>query len=439
VPNLLDTLRANPYAAYVYSYPHKTAHRPLVPRVPLEELWAPQPRDALFLYLHVPFCEHRCGYCNLFSTTNPKPELVTAYLDAVERQARRTMAALGSARFARFAMGGGTPTVLDVAQLTRVFDLLEKVLGAELQALSSCVEVSPATATREKLRLLRERGVERVSIGVQSFLDTETAGIYRVQQATRAEEAIRQICELEFPTLNIDLIYGLPSQTPSTWVASLERALRFEPEEIYLYPLYVRPLTGLGKLERDGPDRRLELYRLGRDLLASHGYRQSSMRMFRRGAAPEPGRHDRYRCQEDGMVGLGCGARSYTEHLHYCSPFGVSPARVRSILESFSARTEDDFGFADHGIRLDDEDRRRRHLLLSLFAGELDVLAHRERFGAGDFPELAQVDQLVGCGLATREGSRVVLTPEGVELSDAVGPWLFSDRVRALMASAEVR
>src|SRR3982751_3452141 len=107
----------SPYVSYSYAYPHKTAYRALEPAVALSELWSGERRDALFLYLHVPFCEMRCGFCNLFTTANPRESLVDQYLAALERQARGVARAIGPMKIARLAIGGGTPTFLDAAGL----------------------------------------------------------------------------------------------------------------------------------------------------------------------------------------------------------------------------------------------------------------------------------------------------------------------------------
>src|SRR5205085_12428903 len=98
--------------------------------------------------------------------------------------------------------------------------------------------------------------------------------------------------------------------------ASWREALHWDPEELYLYPLYIRPQTGLGRRNGDGVEHRTDLYRLGRDLLLSQGYRQASLRCFRKPSTALP---TNYGCQRDGMIGLGCGARSYTRELHYGS------------------------------------------------------------------------------------------------------------------------
>ena len=424
------------YEAYLYSYPHKTSYRPLSPAVELGPLWASEKRDALSLYLHVPFCESRCGYCNLFSVPRPKPELVGSYLEALARQARQVRAALGRASFARFALGGGTPTFLEPRALGGLLDLAERTMGTELAKIPSSVEVSPATADRDRLTLLRGRGIGRISIGVQSFVESEVAAVHRSQAAGEARRAIALIRELGFPILNVDLIYGLPGQDGASWRSSLEEALRFAPEEIYLYPLYVRPMTGLGRSSGKWDDVRVQLYRVGRDHLLARGYRQVSMRMFRLASKAEPA-GPVYHCQEDGMVGLGTGARSYTSALHYSTPYALAGGRVRGIVESFAASTDAQLATARYGIWLDGEDQRRRFVILSLLADGLDLVEYRRRFSSDARADLQQLGELVEASLAGLQGDRLVLSAEGIERSDAIGPWLRSRKVADLMAAWE--
>lgn len=434
----LEPREETPYGAYLYSYPHKTAYRPLDSPVALGSLWAGQKRDALSLYVHVPFCESRCGYCNLFSAARPDASLVDAYVGAVARQARVVRGALGEAGFARFAIGGGTPTFLSARALEILLDAAERTMGADLRRIPGSVEVSPATADGEKLRLLRSRGVTRVSIGVQSFVDAEVGAVQRSQRRAEAEQAIERIRAEGFPTLNVDLIYGLPGQDEGTWAASLQAALRFAPEEIYLYPLYVRPLTSLGRSSRRWDDVRLALYRAGREVLLSRGYRQQSMRMFRLQSAAEEAAPI-YRCQDDGMIGLGTGARSYTSALHYASVYAMGHDRVRSIIEEFVGSDDAAFGFARNGIWLDDEDQRRRFVILSLLADGVDLDAYRERFGAEALEDLPQLGELLEAGWVHRDTAALRLTEAGLERSDVIGPWLRSERVKRLMADYELR
>jgi oxygen-independent coproporphyrinogen III oxidase len=433
----MNTFEQQPlYAGYAYGYPHKTAYRALDKPVALREAWTAERRDALFLYLHAPFCEMRCGFCNLFTTANPPARFAQDYLAALHRQAVRTREAVGRAAFARLAIGGGTPTYLDESSLESLFEIAERIFGVDPQNIPVSVETSPLTAETGKLRLLRERGVDRISIGVQSFIEAEVNAVGRSQKTAVVEQALDRIRSIGFPTLNIDLIYGLPGQTTGSWLASLGAALRFAPEELYLYPLYVRPLTGLERRGRRAEgDLRLECYRAGRRLLLESGYRQISMRMFR-AAQARAADGPVYCCQTDGMIGLGCGARSYTATLHYSSEYAVGAAGIREILAAYIAKPDEAFDFAEYGFALDGAERLRRYVIQSLLQVEgLDLIAYRARFGSDapdDLPELARFEDR---GLAMRDGDRLRLTEAGLEMSDVIGPALYSARVRNLMGS----
>ncbi|MFD6313947.1 STM4012 family radical SAM protein [Streptomyces nigra] len=435
-----------PYQHYVYAYPHKTAYRPLPDRPSLTSLWAREDKSALSLYLHIPFCEVRCGFCNLFTRIGAPDGLTGAYLDALERQATAVRDALGDddgTRFATAAFGGGTPTFLTARELNRLCDIAEHRMGADLRAAPLSVEASPATATTDRLAVLAERGTTRLSLGVQSFVDSEARAAVRPQRRADVEAALGRIRDAAIPVLNIDLIYGIDGQTEETWLHSLDAALAWRPEELYLYPLYVRPLTGLDRHRPDSgrdpawDEQRLRLYRSGRDHLLAQGYVQQSMRMFRRADAPPQGADD-YACQTDGMIGLGCGARSYTSALHYSFDYAVGMHEIRGIIDDYVATT--DFSRAAVGYRIDPREARRRHLLQSLLQAEgLDTADYRARFGslpAGDFG--AELDALAHQGwLADPTGARLRLTPEGLAHSDAIGPRLFSPAVRAAMAAYE--
>lgn len=453
IQNLKSKIAQSPYQAYVYSYPHKTAYRPFTPPIYLPELWTQQDRQALFLYIHIPFCEMRCGFCNLFTTVSHNEDFISQYVRTLQRQAQRMKAVLGDASFARFAIGGGTPTQLPIGHLETVLDIAENTMGAKLQKIPISVEVSPETATEEKLKLLRSHSVDRVSIGVQSFIESEVLATQRRQSNIQVEAALTRIKQAGFPTLNIDLIYGLPGQTVDTWLQSIHTALRFQPEEIYLYPLYVRPLTGLGRTDKEWDDIRLACYREGRSLLLSQGYTQVSMRMFQRveggqGSNFSPSSPHTphtfpspvYCCQADGMVGLGCGARSYTNSLHYSNEYAVGAKGISDILQAYIQTADELFEYAHYGFQLDAEEQRRRYILLSLLSDEgLNFVSYRQRFASevdADFPELAE---LLSLNLAIKDEDSLHLTEFGIERSDTIGAWLFSGKVQELMQGYELK
>ena len=381
----------------------------------------------------------RCGFCNLFTKSRPAPELVSEYLDTLARQAAQIRHDVGAASFARFAIGGGTPTYLDITALEVVLNLAEETLGADLSRIGGSVEVSPGTVDTEKLRLLHDRGIDRVSIGVESFNEAEAAAVFRPQKTSTVGRALEMIRDSGIPRLNLDLIYGLPGQTVASWLVSVRQALKVRPEEIFLYPLYVRPLTGLGRVGGEWDDIRQACYREARSLLIGEGYTQSSMRMFRASHTPGEVGPD-YRCQEDGMIGLGCGARSYTSTLHYASEYAVGARGVSEILENYVRRPDSSFAVADFGFRLDLEERKRRHIIQSLLSSEgLELSSYTRRFETDVFEDLPELAELESLGLARLAEGFLRLNEEGIERSDVIGPWLYSTTVRELMEDYSCR
>ncbi len=188
----------------------------------------------------------RCGFCNLFTTANPRGELPTAYLDTLRREARRTAGGARSGTVARLAIGGGTPTYLDAAGLHALFDIAQDARRrpAVHRSRSRPRQRPPRPSGCARCA---SAGADRISIGVQSFIEDEAQAAGRSQRTVDVERALEAIRAPGFPTLNIDLIYGIQGRQSASWLDSLRAALRYAPEELYLYPLYVRPLTGLGQ------------------------------------------------------------------------------------------------------------------------------------------------------------------------------------------------
>ncbi|MFD6348051.1 STM4012 family radical SAM protein [Streptomyces roseolus] len=442
-----------PYEQYVYAYPHQKAYRLLENGPLLSELWAGERLDALSLYVHIPFCEMRCGFCNLFTRTGTPEEVTRDFLGTLERQARVTREALEAKgepiRFHLAAFGGGTPTYLTADELTRLCDISEHIMGADLKAASWSVETSPATATEDRIAVLAERGATRLSIGVQSFIDEEARAAVRPQKREEVEAALARLKEADFPILNIDLIYGIDGQTERTFKVSLDAALAWEPEEIYLYPLYVRPLTGLSsrhaKTLQEWNDQRLRLYRYGRDHLLSAGYEQTSMRVFRRigTAAVEDtdGSSISEYNQQAGMVGLGVGARSFTTDLHYTTDYAVAVPEVRRIIDDYIATPTERFRRAQWAFAMDAGERRRMYTLQHLLESTgLRTADYHHRFATrfeDDFGP--QLDALLKRNWLREKGGVLTLTLEGMAWADAVGPLFFSDRVRTNMSAYQDR
>jgi oxygen-independent coproporphyrinogen III oxidase len=425
----------NAYPGYVYSYPHKKAYRPLDPPRELREVWAGEDRDHLFCYVHIPFCTQRCSFCNLFTYVPGEASPSETYVEALAREVDLVAEAIGRARFARLYVGGGTPTYLTTPELRRLVRSLRASLGVVPDRTEGCIECSPETIDAEKVEALRELGFRRVSLGVQSFREEELRQVNRRFDPRLHDEAIRLIGRANFAHFNIDLIYGLPGQTLATWRDSLARAVHGPATSLFLYPLYVRPLTGLGvrRMALDAPTTHemAAMYDHARDRLARVGFRQASMRQFRRDRADEGGE---YRCQQDGMLGLGAGARSYTRGLHYSTPWRMVARNIRAVVEDYETQMGAGDTRVSHGFALDDDERRRRAVIQSLLFDGLRL----EDF-ADDPREVfaEEFDALLEEGLVALEPDSIRLTPLGTKHADIVGQLFFSDRVRALIAAFE--
>jgi oxygen-independent coproporphyrinogen III oxidase len=433
--SLAQRIADGAYDGYAYAYPHKTAYRPLAPPVPLEKAWQFEDKRNLFLYVHLPFCEMRCGFCNLFTTVRPGASFVEQTLAAIERQSQAVAESVAPERIAQAAFGGGTPSFLSESELERLFDQLRKTWPVDWNTIPVSFEVSPGTVTPTKLTLLKDLGMDRISLGVQSFVAEDLIALKRPQRAGELEQACQLIKAAGFPVFNIDLIYGNEGQDAKRWQRSLDRALEWQPEEVYLYPLYVGKLTNLDRSGKKPGDFRRALYLQGRDFLRAAGYRQISMRLFRR---MDVVRQTDYCCQDDGMIGLGPGARSYTRSLHYSSEYAVGQTGVRAIIENFNDREALSYTTADFGIALILDEQKLRYVIKSLLRADgVSHSAYQQRFGSSLCRDLPQLQELSELGFVAENTDALQLNAEGLSWSDTIGPWLYSDAITVRTSAYE--
>ncbi len=423
-----------PYEQYMYAYPHKTAYRPLNNidiRPYLRHLGA----QANHIYIHLPFCQSKCGFCNLFSVAGSKPAYIDDYLCTIERQLTQyaTQSEVRNARFSSLIIGGGTPLVLSEGQLQRLFAMVEKHLPIRVKDVYTVIETSPTQSDNGKLQLIHNAGVNRISLGVQSFVADELTCLGRSHSVEQAREALKRIAATGFDEINIDLIYGIPNQTMDSLSYSVEQALTYTPHEIFIYPLYLKPGTSMFRKHTDYKDSRAEMYAAVRKQLLSAGYTQTSMRRFVR-----DGNEQATSCGFDNTLALGCGGRSYLSNLHFCEPFAVSPQHCKATIDSYIAQT--DFLHATHGSLLSDDEQKRRYAIKHLFfhtgIDEQEYIQHFNSSAWNDFPFLKPLEDE---GFIYRKNSCILLTESGLALSDGIGPMFISPDVRRLMAEYTLR
>lgn len=424
----------DPYIQYMYSYPHKTAYGPLT-GIRWEDYAGRLCGRENSLYFHIPFCQSKCGYCNLFSVAGQGEELMEHYVEAMERQAAQWSAALCAGTvFADLTLGGGTPLLLPERLLERVFRIASDVMGFEEQGHPVIVETSPGQTTEEKLLLLKEHHVTRISMGVQSFHAEELKAIHRNHSPEQVERAMEWIQKVGFPCVNLDLIYGIPGQTEESLRRSVDRALSFEPDELFVYPLYIKKDTYLfGKGVRRSADT-YEMYRGIRSYLREQGYIPYSMRRFVRKAGTDgisddacgSGEGTAASCGFGNTVSIGCGGRSYIDHLHFCTPYAVRHSECMEYLQQYI--DQDDYHQIRHGYLLSPEEQRRRFVIKNvLFDSGLSKEDYTAAFSGdveADFPVLRE---WMARGYAVETEGVIRLTEEGFSLSDHLGPMLVSE------------
>lgn len=423
----------NIYIQYMYSYPHKTAYRSLE-GVDLKDYGEYLKGKGHGLYLHIPFCQTKCGYCNLFSVTGQGKEAVDRYLDGVEVQVKQYGEILAGAgtEFSCFTIGGGTPLILSGEQLERMFDMVENNLVLE-EPPEIVIETAPNQTTKEKLELLKGRGATRVSMGIQSFQEEELKTLRRSHSGGQARKALQLLKGFDFPCVNLDFIYGIPGQTRETFLESLREAAAWEPDEIFLYPLYVKHGAGLLKDMREGmvlePKEAVKEYEAGAGYLTDMGYRQDSMRRFVRKGAETRKFSD---CGFGTSLALGCGGRSYLGNLHFCTPYAITKTDCIKELERFENTR--DFTKITHGIFLSEEERKRRYVIRHLLIRPgIPENVYEQAFGTEILKDFPILETWTREGFLYRDQGFLTLTGEGMKRSDSLGPKLISPEIRKRM------
>ena len=281
------------------------------------------------IYLHIPFCQAKCIYCDFCSYPGYEP-LYAPYAEALIAQIERQRARTAPAAYDTLYVGGGTPTVLPAERLVALLGACRSALGLP-EGAEATVEANPGTVTRASLQQLARGGYNRLSLGVQSFHDEELALLGRIHDRQAALDALAAARAAGIGNVSLDLMFGLPGQTLARWRANLEQALALAPEHLALYALTVEEPTPLaaqiarGTLPAPDDDLAAEMYELAQELLAAGGYAQYEISNWaRRTPGDEPGappnlacRHNLHYWRNEPYLGLGAGAHGYDAQRRY--------------------------------------------------------------------------------------------------------------------------
>ncbi len=379
------------------------------------------------IYIHVPFCERKCTYCN-FNTTDFFADLAERYTRAVSREIK-WWGEHNTLRVDTIYFGGGTPSIVEAEQLARIIESCRQAFDVAPTA-EITIEINPATLSRKKIAAWLDCGINRASVGAQSFIDRELVSLSRTHTAADAERTVDSLREAGFENISLDLIAGLPEQTFADWQSNLEVALRIRPEHMSLYLLEIKEGTQLFAQLKRGlrpwPDDDLAatMYRRISEATREAGYEHyeiSNFALIENDDSPQsPFRQSPFRSKHNmkywtaaPFYGMGCGAHSFDARARWVNTLKTESyiAEVERFGHAVAERQElsSDTLAAEAlfmGLRL------KEGIALDQFRNEhgVDVL---ERYGS-ELPRLADA------GLIEIESGRIILTEAGRLLSNEV-------------------
>jgi oxygen-independent coproporphyrinogen-3 oxidase len=381
------------------------------------------------IYIHVPFCVRKCGYCDFYSVTGGE-EALDGFPALVEREMDlllRTYPGEAEVPADTVYFGGGTPTVLGPDRLNALLAAVRSRFPVTEDA-EITTEANPGTVTGADFARLREGGVNRVSLGVQSFRPGTLAALGRIHSVEDVRAAYRDARRAGFRSVGIDLIFGNPGQSEAEWREDLDLAVTFLPDHVSAYALTPEPGTpiraaiGCGEIALPDDDAVARMYAAARETLTAAGYVHYEISNFAR-----PGkecRHNQKYWRRDGYLGLGPSAHGLL-FPGESAPFGLRTANPPSLVDYVRSLGEGRPPWGS-GNACDREDAWKESLIFGLRMSE-GVSPHSIEKRNGPPPEDVReaVENLIGSGSLLREGDRLRL-PERY--------WFVSNEVLARLA-----
>ena len=399
----------------------------------------------LSLYVHIPFCEALCYYCACNKIITKHHSRGREYLQLLEKEVALHAGELGKAQtITQLHLGGGSPTFLDDDELSDLMALLCKTFKPAPNA-EIAIEVDPRTATRERLRHLAALGFNRISFGIQDFDPDVQAAVHRIQSFESVRELVAEARALRFESINADLIYGLPKQTPASFKHTIAQVAELRPTRIALYayahlPHRFKPQRRIDASALPTAEQRIDMLRSALSGFIGNGYTYIGMDHFALptdslAVAKRQGRLHRnfqgYSTQPDcdlislGVSGIGRIGATYSQN-------------AKTLPEYSDALAQHEFPIV-HGLALTRDDLMRRTVIMALMCqGRVDFesveLAHLINFREAFAAELTQLASLQEMGLVQLTEQAIQVTATGWFFVRAVAMvfdrHLRADRVR---------
>lgn len=388
------------------------------------------------LYIHIPFCLSRCHYCDFVTYTTLRAS-IDPYIEALAAEISGIRALSASVPPLRtLYLGGGTPSLLASHHLESIRHAIQEVyeLGPELEF---TLEANPGDLSQDLLAALRQNGVNRLSLGMQSANDAELRLLGRRHTHEKTRQAVHLARLSGFDNLSLDLIYGLPGQTLGDWAANVEAALRLEPEHLSAYCLTIEAGTRLqaqvrrGEVEPASDDAAAEMLEWLASRLSQAGYARYEISNWARGGIAADG-HPRFACRHNltywrnrPYLGVGAGAHGYWAGVRYANVTRVADYIGRFRAGAAAPRGSPRLRAASWSAPVGEEEASRDTLLLGLrlTAAGVRVDEYVERHGLPAWEkQKPALDRLERDGLVewAEGGRRVRLTERGCMLANRV-------------------
>jgi oxygen-independent coproporphyrinogen-3 oxidase len=381
------------------------------------------------LYFHLPFCESRCWFCGCNTVITQRRDSAAEYLIDLDREMRLTAQAIDTGRaVTQIHLGGGTPTFFPPAELRRLGGLVRHYFLNVAPDVEFSVEVDPRRLTAEHVTALREIGVNRASLGVQDTNPRVQLAIHRIQPQSMNEQTMTWLRGAGFRSINVDLIYGLPLQTPQSFAKTIEDVLGLNPDRLsvfsYAHVPWIKPTQKIFDDRAQLPDaeQKLAMFGVAHEKLTAAGYVDVGLDHFARPddelaiAQREGSLHRNFQ----GYSTRG-GASLYSFGISSISATADSYRQNYKTLPEWRAALDAGRLPIERGVRLTDEDLRRRTIIMRLMCDRrLDFSALSSALGL-DFisefaSEIASLSDLEADGIVVRTKTGLTVTSVGVPL-----------------------
>ncbi len=395
--------------------------------MPPSLLGSSQADGTIGLYVHIPFCERICPYCDfaVVAARSIEPAVEERYVSALLRELEARKADFAGRRLATVYFGGGTPSLLQPASLARVLEAARVAFSSAGRELEVTVEVNPSTTVRERLPALRALGINRLSVGIQSFDDTTLKKLGRAHKARLGWESLYVARAAGFDNLSLDLILACPGQSFASFERDLEDVLGFGPEHLSVYELTIEAGTPFaladerGQLARPPEDQAAQMLEHLAARCAAAGLERYEVSNYARPGFASV--HNRRYWSRQPVLGLGMGAWS-NELASAELPCGGRRMNSRTLAE-YLARVEAGEPAAAELERLSESEARGEAVFLALRQAD-GLVAQQFETEFGSPPRMfysQQIDRLMALGLLAETNSGDLrLTDRGVLLSDTV-------------------